>query len=81
MTDSSSAKAVRELEILIESDSLKATSYNPSDLAQQHLILAAKLLETAGYELAQTEGADHTLTLLELSSQVTEISKTIRNIG
>lgn len=77
MSDTPKMDVVRALEDLIASEHLENKHHEPSLVAQHQLILAAKLLETAGFELAQTEGVQHTLTLLALSELTIKISKTI----
>jgi hypothetical protein len=74
----SSAEAVRELHRLVDAGHFGSHLDIPTQLAQIHLSLAAKLLESAGYELAQTNASSHTIRLLELSVQVDQISELTR---
>jgi hypothetical protein len=75
MPITSSVEAISELQRLIDVGYFGSALETPTQLAQFHLALAAQLLETAAFEIAQTPAAPHTLTLLELSLQANQISK------
>lgn len=75
MSGSNKTDVVQELQSLINADQLNSVDYDPKHLAQCHLILAAKLLETAGYEVARTNKSGHTIPLLSMSSQIAKISR------
>jgi len=68
---------MEDLQRLIQAEHLDFSQYEPSQMAQYLLILGAKLLETAGYELAQTKEARHTIPLLALSTHVSHISEAL----
>lgn len=53
MLNITSAEAVRELQSLIGGDQFGSPLDDPIQLAQLHLALAAKMLETAAFELAR----------------------------
>ncbi|WP_299417494.1 hypothetical protein [uncultured Sulfitobacter sp.] len=77
MPDSDTPQAIRDLEKLISADAMKDACSEPRMIAQSQLVLAAKLLESAGYELAQTKSASHSVTMLAISAYVTQIAKTV----
>ncbi|MEP1766826.1 MAG: hypothetical protein ABJJ53_09365 [Sulfitobacter sp.] len=77
MSATPNAKIISDLKKLIQTEHLDSSQYEPSQMAQYLLILGAKLLETAGYELAQTQEAQHTVPLLALSTHVAQISETL----